>query len=128
MQKVGSRYWYVFWQGPSGVAVDPCGSAVFNPIHNRVPIATMTAQYSRLHFHQSQGCLFLSFVAQAYAKLLAGAVGDEDVFSTKRPEATPKSVSSSSEPLCSERVFLCEDTRKHAIYCEADEVVIRPNL
>ncbi|CAE7014987.1 hypothetical protein PTTW11_02732 [Pyrenophora teres f. teres] len=37
MQKIGSRYWYMFWQGPSGVAVDPCGSTVFKPIHKEGP-------------------------------------------------------------------------------------------
>jgi len=47
VQKVGSRYWYVSWQGSSGVAVDPCGSAVFKSIHNRAHTATMTARYFR---------------------------------------------------------------------------------
>ncbi|KAI2481894.1 hypothetical protein Ptr902_06275 [Pyrenophora tritici-repentis] len=37
MQKIGSRYWYIFWQGPSGVAVELCGSKVFKPIHKEGP-------------------------------------------------------------------------------------------
>jgi hypothetical protein len=37
MRKRGSQYWYIFWQGPSGIAVLPCNDERFKIVGEMGP-------------------------------------------------------------------------------------------